>query len=161
MHQKGAAMGGTSIWILALFAAMASGAAGCASNIKNIALPNAPVANQRSFSVPVDKVWTAAQRYLSESHTFKVLDKSSGIMVTELRSIDGKELTLLQTNFLGKTYKHGYTVNFFRNGNGTDVRVDVKLQATQVVLLSREESNEQLEGYLRAKLFDGIATHAK
>lgn len=147
--------------ILAVLAVVASGVTGCGSNIKHLPVPSAPVANQKTFAAPADKVWTAAQRFLSEGHTFKVLDKSSGIMVTEMRAIDGRELTLLQTNFLGKTYKHGYTVNVFRNGNTTDVRVDVKLQATQVVLLSREESNEQVEGYLRGKLFDGIAVNLK
>jgi hypothetical protein len=133
----------------------------CASNIETIQPAAAPVANHQTFTAPLDKVWSATQRFLSEDHTFKVLDKSSGIMVTEMRPIDGKELSLVQTYFLGKTYKHGYTINLAPSGGVTTVRVNVKLQATQVVLLSREESNPQVEGYLRAKLFDGIAANLR
>jgi len=41
----------------------------------------------------------------------------------------------------------------------TDVRVNVKLQAVQMILLAREESNEVVEGYLRKRLFDRISTN--
>lgn len=136
--------------------------AGCASNIRDIPTAQAPVPKQKSFNAPVDRVWTATQRFLSDGDTFKVLDKSSGIMVTEMRTIEAKELSLMQTAFLGKTYKHSYTVNFMQNGgNATDVRVNVKLQATQVALLSREESNEDVEAFLRQRLFDGIAANLR
>lgn len=135
---------------------------GCASNIEHIPTTQAPVSRNKVFNGSFDKVWGAAQRALSEGTTFKILDKSSGIMVTEPKAIDAKELSLAQTYFLGKTYKSSYTVNFSRNGGGkTDVQVDVKLQAVQVVLLSREESNPNVENYLRQKLFDKIAANLK
>ncbi|MGB5158073.1 MAG: hypothetical protein WBN77_11650 [Desulfobacterales bacterium] len=130
---------------------------GCSNNIKNIKAPEQPVSKTQTFSAPFEKVWNTAQRALSEEDTFKVLDKSSGIMVTEFRTIDGKELTLFQMGFLGKTYKRSYTVNFIKDGSKTDVCVNVKLQALQsALLLSREESNENVEAYLRKKLFDKI-----
>ncbi len=135
---------------------------GCATNIEHIPTSQAPIAKSKVFSGSFDNVWSAAQRVLSEETTFKILDKSSGIMVTELKTIDSKELSLAQTYFLGKTYKSSYTVNFSPAGSGkTDVKVSVKLQAVQVVLLSREESNENIEGYLRQQLFDKIAANLK
>jgi len=138
------------------------GISGCASNIEHISTTQAPIAKNKVFSASFDNVWSAAQRVLSEETTFKILDKSSGIMVTELKTIDGKELSLVQTNFLGKTYKSSYTVNFSPAGSGkTDVKVNVKLQAVQVAILSREESNENVEGYLRQQLFDKIAANLK
>ncbi len=131
---------------------------GCGSNISHISAAPSAVEKQASYNASLDKVWGAAQRALSEDDTVKVLDKSSGIMVTEFRTIDAKELSLAQTYFLGKTYKHSYTVNFIPASSArTDVRVNVKLQAVQLVLLSREESNEAVEGYLRKRLFDKIA----
>lgn len=135
---------------------------GCASNIEHIPPTQVPISKNKVFSGSFDQVWSAAQRVLSEETTFKILDKSSGIMVTELKTIDAKELSLAQTYFLGKTYKSSYTVNFSQAGGGkTDVKVNVKLQAVQAVLLSREESNENVESYLRQQLFDKVAANLK
>jgi hypothetical protein len=148
--------------VIATFTVLFLCICGCASNIQHIPTTQAPVAKNKVFSGSFDNVWSAAQRVLSEETTFKILDKSSGIMVTELKTIDANELSLAQTYFLGKTYKSSYTVNFSQTGNGkTDVKVSVKLQAVQMVLLSREEGNENLEGYLRQQLFDKIAADLK
>jgi hypothetical protein len=133
---------------------------GCTSNIKDIPKAEIKTPKTQTFNAPVEAVWAATQKALSDDETFKVLDKSSGIMVTELRTIDAKELSLAATYFLGKTYKNSYTVNFNQQAqNKTDVTVNIKLQAVQAVLLSREESNEDVESYLRKKLFEKIASN--
>lgn len=135
---------------------------GCTSNIKHIPKAEALTPKLQTFNAPLEAVWSAAQKALAEDETFKILDKSSGIMATELRTIDAKELSLAATYFLGKTYKNSYTLNFNQQtSNKTDVAVNIKLQAVQVVLLSREESNEDVESYLRKKLFDRIAANLK
>jgi uncharacterized protein (UPF0333 family) len=135
---------------------------GCTSNIKHIPKSEAQAPKSQAYNASVDAVWNAAKKALVEDETFKILDKSSGIMVTELRTIDAKELSLAATYFLGKTYKNSYTINFNpQASNKTDVTINVKLQAVQVVLLSREESNADVEGYLRKKLFDKIAENLK
>lgn len=149
-------------WKHYISAVMFLAISGCASNIQHIPTTQAPSSKNKVFNGSFDNVWSAAQRVLSEETTFKILDKSSGIMVTELKTIDAKELSLAQTYFLGKTYKSSYTVNFSPAGGGkTDVKVSVKLQAVQAVLLSREESNENVESYLRQQLFDKIAANLK
>lgn len=135
---------------------------GCTSNIKHIPKAETQTPKLQTFNAPLEAVWSATQKALAEDETFKILDKSSGIMATELRTIDAKELSLAATYFLGKTYKNSYTVNFNQPAsNKTDVAVNIKLQAVQVVLLSREESNEDVESYLRKKLFDRIAANLK
>jgi hypothetical protein len=132
----------------------------CTSNIQHVQSVETAVVKQKTYNTPFEKVWNATQRALSENETFKVLDKSSKIMVTEFRTVDSKELSLVQTYFLGKTYKSSYTVNFIQHSIGkTDVRVNVKLQAVQVVLLAREESNENVEAYLRKNIFDKIESN--
>ena len=125
----------------------------CTTNIKHIPKSETQIPKSHTYNAPIEAVWRATQKALAEDETFKVLDKSSGIMVTELRTIDAKELSLAATYFLGKTYKNSYTVNFNQQTpNKTDVTVNIKLQAVQAVLLSREESNEDVESYLRKKL---------
>ncbi|MDQ3582062.1 MAG: hypothetical protein M3495_10825 [Pseudomonadota bacterium] len=132
----------------------------CGSNITHIDTARTNVPDTRSFDGSMDTVWAAAKRALSADATFKALDRSSGIMVTEFRTIDAEELSIAQTVFLGKTYKSSYTVNFNPATDGkTDVTVNVKLQAVQVGFFSREESNEGVESYLRQALFDKIATN--
>lgn len=150
-----------SILLLVLCIALIANFTGCTSNIKHIKAPEKPVEKMKTFNAPLDKVWSTAQRTLSEEDTFKILDKSSGIMVTEFKTIDAKELSLIQTGFLGKTYKRSYTINFIQNGGRTDVSINVKLQAVQAVLLSREEGNENVEAYLRQKLFDKISANLR
>lgn len=138
------------------------GISACTSNIKHIPATATTAPKEKTYSASYDKVWNAAMRALSEETTFKILDKSSGVMVTEFTTIDGKELSLIQTCFLGKTYKSSYTVNIKQGGGKTDVRVNVKLQAAQaVLLLAREESNADVESYLRQKLFDGISSNLR
>jgi hypothetical protein len=136
---------------------------GCASNIDHIAAPQEAVPKNKVFNASLDTVWGAAQRVLSEETSFKILDKSSGIMVTEPQAVDSKELSYAQTVFFaGKTYKSSYTLNFAPAGAGkTDVKLNVKLQAVQLVLMAREEPNEGVEGYLRQKLFEKIAANVK
>lgn len=132
----------------------------CSSNIKHIQTVETTVPKLKTYNAPFEKVWGATQRALSETDTFKVLDKSSKIMVTEFRTVDSKELSLAQTYFLGKTYKSSYTVNFIQQSSGkTDVLVNVKLQAVQVALLAREESNENVEAFLRKNIFAKIESN--
>ena len=151
-----------SLYTLPVIFSIAFAFTGCASNIEHIPTATKSVEKQKVYNSSTDKVWAAAQRALSESDTFKVLDKSSGLMVTEFRPVDAKELSLAQTYFLGKTYKSSYTLNFTQNSaNSTDVRVNVKLQAVQMVLLAREENNEVVEGYLRQQLFDRISANLR
>lgn len=134
----------------------------CASNIKHISAPATPVSSTKVFDGSVDKVWAATLSALSDETTFKVLDKSSGIMITELRTIEGSELSLFQTYFLGKTYKSNYTINFRPVSNGaTEVKANVSLQAVQLVLLSREEDLPEVKSHLRQTLFDKIAANIK
>lgn len=135
---------------------------GCATNIGHIPTNAATIRKSHSFDAPFEKVWRATQRALSEDQTVKLSDKSSRVMVTEMRAIDGKELSIVQTYFWGKTYKSSYSVNFDQiSPNKTDVTINVKLQAVQFFFLAREENNESVEGFLRKKLVDKITANMR
>ena len=67
----------------------------------------------------------------------------------------------LQTHiFQGKQYKNSYTLNIIKLDNKKTkikIKIHVKLKANQAVLLNREESNENVENYLRVNLFNKIS----
>ncbi len=141
--------------VISLFAFVI--AFGCSSNIKHI--PSTIEKSQNKiFKQSIEKVWKATSRILSEEETFKVLDKSGGIMVTDYRTVDGNELSVIGTTFLGKTYKYSYNINFDKlSSTKTEVTVFVKLQNVMVGFFSRESKEENVENYLRQKLFDKIS----
>jgi len=96
---------------------------GCTSNIKHIAATMDKVEKSRVYNGTFDKVWGATLRALSEDETLKILEKSDGIMVTEARTVDSKELSLVNTYFFGKTYKNSYTLNFIKlDNNKTEIK---------------------------------------
>jgi hypothetical protein len=131
---------------------------GCGSNIEHIEQAPIKAGKDQTFQRPLEEVWKAAMRVLSEAETFKVLDESGGLMVTEFRTVDAKELGLFETWALGKTYKYSYTINFesFEAGQ-TNVIVHVKLEKVQWGMLKREESQANVESYLREQLFTKLS----
>ncbi len=136
--------------------------ASCASNVRHIDTTRPHVPKTKTFLADYSKVWSAVKRALTEEHTLKLMDKESGIMTTEGRPIDGKELSLFQSGLLGKTYKGSYTVNVTKiSPNSTDVKINVKLEVEQSFVIFREEKNEAIESYLRKELFDSISKELK
>lgn len=131
---------------------------GCASNIDHIPTTETMAPQSIVIDASFDRAWSTTQMALSSDAIFKVLDKASAIMVTEFKTVESKELSIVGTAFLGKTYKSNYTVNFQPAGaNKTEVRVNVGLQAQQVGFFTREEDQPQVKSHLRKKLFDQIS----
>jgi len=131
---------------------------GCGSNIEHIQQAPIKAGKDKTYQEPLDEVWKAALRILSESETFKVLDQPGGLMVTEFRTVDANELGLIETWAFGKTYKYSYTINFESLGSGeTNMIVHVKLEKVQWGLLKREESQANVESYLREQLFGKLS----
>ena len=97
---------------------------GCGSNIQHIPTTTTIVEPSRVYSASFDKVWAATLQALSDEGNLKVIDKSGGIIVTEPKTVDSKELSIVGTTFLGKTYKSNYTVNVkVMASNKTDVKL--------------------------------------
>ncbi len=133
---------------------------GCGSNIQHIPTTVNITEPNKVYNASSDKVWTATLQALSEEGTLKVIDKSGGIIVTEPKTVDSKELSVVSTTFLGKTYKNSYTINIKELGfNKSDVKIIVKLQAVQVGFFAREEQLDNVENYLRDKLFQKISSN--
>jgi hypothetical protein len=138
----------------------AFGFLGCGSNIQHISASTPLTEDIKTYNASFDKVWQAALKALSKEETMKVVEKSGGIIVTEFRSVDSKELPAVATTFLGKTYKNRYSLNITSFGaDKTDVKVNVKLQAVQVGFFARDEKMDNVESYLRQKLFEKISAN--
>ena len=136
--------------------------AGCASNLPAVTPTAVSAPAAVTFEASVEKVWGATQGILASEATFKVLDKGSSIMVTEYKTIDSQELSLIGTYFLGKTYKNNYTITFQPAGQDrTMVRVAVGLQSQQLGFLNREADEPQVTGHLRQRMFDKISAAIK
>jgi len=142
-----------------VFAAMVFVFVGCGSNLENVKSEgDSKIPTSKTFNGNFQKVWSSCVSALAENETLKVSEKDSGMIVTELRAIDGKELSLVSTYFLGSTYKYSYTIRVKeKRASSTDVTVNVKLAKEQLVFVKRETKDEQVEGYLRKKLFEKIA----
>jgi len=132
---------------------------GCGSNISEIKVEKA-VPKTKNYQAGFNKVWSALIAALSEKESIKVSEKDAGIIVTEFRTVEGKELSLISTSFLGSTYKYSYTINLKKLSKGSSsVAVNVKLSREQIFVMKREESNEAVESYLRQELYKRIQSH--
>jgi uncharacterized protein YceK len=131
---------------------------GCGSNVSEIKSSDIPTApTSKTYPASMDKVWGAALSYIAEHDSITVSDKGSGLIVTNYRTVDGKELSLVSTSFLGSTYKYAYTINMVSDSaNATTVRISVKLEKEQMAMLKREAHDEKVENYLRNKFFKGL-----
>jgi hypothetical protein len=135
---------------------------GCTSNIDHIPTTTTMAPQAMIFDAPLNRVWSATQTALSSDATFKILDKAASIMVTEFKTVNSKELSIIGTTFLGKTYKSSYTVNFQPKGTKkTEVRVNVGLKAQQIGFFTREEDQPQVKSHLRNKLYEQIAVNLR
>ncbi len=109
------------------------------------------------FDDTFNQAWEATKDAISAQNTIKFMDRESGIITTEPKTVDGKELSLLDIFFLGKTYKYTYTVNLSGvSGTKTLIRIDVKLFEKIAALLEREDNIAHVNSYLRSKLFRNI-----
>lgn len=136
---------------------------GCANNVSNIKSSSiGDVPKSKIYSSNFDKVWSVTISKLSQDETIKVSDKSSGIIVTEYRTVDGEELSLVDTYFMGSTYKYSYSINLLKEtSGGTEVIVNVKLMTSQFALLNKETKDAVVENYLRKKLFESLSSSLK
>lgn len=118
---------------------------------------NSSCPDEYIFDASFDVVWKAAIEAVSEQNVVKFMDRTSGLITTELKTVDGKELRLVDIIFMGKTYKYTYTINLSTvSPKKTLVRIDVKLIEKLAIFLEREDDISYVDSYLRAKLFRSL-----
>lgn len=131
--------------------------AGCGKRNINHIPSNYSCPEEYIFDDAYSEAWNAAKDAVSAQNVIKFMDRESGIITTEPKTVDGNELSLQDILFLGKTYKYTYTVNLSSlSEEKTLIRIDVKLFEKIAVLLEREKNIAYVNSYLRAKLYRNI-----
>lgn len=116
-----------------------------------------PVPNEYIFAVPYENAWQATVRAISEEERIANLERESGVIVTEYRTINQLLHSLIATSIFGKVYKRGYIVNLREVASGqTSISIQSKLLLEQLSVYSSELQDERLNAYMRQELFRKI-----
>ena len=144
------------LFTIALFILISLCLYACGSNLRSVSkIDKVPIT--KTIHSPYNKVWSATMAALIEEENLKMSDKDGGIIVTDFKTVDGKELNLWKIYWGGKTFKYSYNIYIKPiDKNNTDVKTTVKLRYDQWALLSREGHEKGVENYLRKKLIDKI-----
>jgi len=109
---------------------------------------------QYTFNRSYMQVWQATVRAIAQEEVIKTISQDAGIIVTEYGTIEDREVGIIGTIFLGKTYKYSFTINLLkRNPAKTDVRIKTNLKGSQAAIYEREEKIPKVESYMRKDLF--------
>jgi peptidoglycan hydrolase-like protein with peptidoglycan-binding domain len=114
--------------------------------------------DSHAFNGNRKKIWDATVTAVTRLNGISLLDKSSGIISSKKGSVDGEELSMFDTAFLGHTYKYSYEIVLSEvSSTRTRVMVDVKLFSNQFrVIVNREQKIDSVESYLIKKLYKSI-----
>jgi len=116
-----------------------------------------PVPHEYIFTVPYENAWQGTVRALSAEERISTLEKESGLIVTEYRTINQLVYSLISPSIFGKVYKNGYTVNLMEVASGqTRITIRSKLLLEQFTVYSSEPQDERLNAYMRQELFRKI-----
>jgi hypothetical protein len=114
---------------------------------------------EHTFGSTIDDTWKAVIMALSEKDIIKIMDRPSGVVITEFGSVDAADVTTLHTYMKGQRYKYVYTINFSEQPDDrTAVRIDVKLHEPALTFLN-ENTEPLVQNYLRADLFQRICSN--
>jgi peptidoglycan hydrolase-like protein with peptidoglycan-binding domain len=117
-----------------------------------------------NFNSGFSRVWKSILHALSESEMIKdvtkTVDDTVGVIVTRYSTVDGKELKYINTVSEIKTYIYSYTINLYsQSAEKTKVKIVVNLMTSQLGFYQREHSSQEMESYLREKLFNRICNN--
>ncbi len=118
-------------------------------------------ATQHGFNASYNKTWKAVAAAVVGRVSVDIIDKDSGIISSSLSTVDGQELSMIDTTFFGQTYKYSYEVVVSSvSGGHTLVKVHVRLVNNQFwMIMNREQKIESVESYLRQKLYEDICVN--
>ncbi len=115
------------------------------------------VPNEYIFAVSYDNAWKGTVRAISEEERIHSLERESGLIVTEYKTINNFVQNLVHTPMFGKVYKNGYSVHLSEIASGqTRIKVRSTLTLTQLALTHGEFHDNTIESYMRQELFRKI-----
>ncbi len=115
------------------------------------------VPNEYTFAVSYDNAWKGTVQAISEEERIHSLERDSGLIVTEHKTINSLVQNLIHTPMFGRVYKNGYTVNLSEVAFGqTRIKVRSNLTLEQLSLMHGELHEDSIESYMRQELFRKI-----
>jgi hypothetical protein len=131
---------------------------GCGKTNVHSADQSVICSNQHIFNASYDRTTKAVAAAISIRNSIKVYDNDSGIISSHPALVDGEELSILDTIFLGQTYKYSYKVVVTPiSSSKSRVKIQVTLMLDQYwSVINREQKLKSLEEYLRKKLYTVI-----
>ncbi len=146
----------SGVLLVALFF-LAGALSACAEKNPQPMAQEYPVPHQYIFAVPYESAWQGTVRAISEEERISTLERESGLIVTEYRTINQLVQNLISTAIFGKVYKNGYTVNLSEVASGqTRITIRSKLLLEQLTIYTSELQDERLNAYMRQELFRKI-----
>lgn len=132
-------------------------------NVNHVSI-NSDLSVSYNFNSNFSRVWKSILHALSEGEMIKdvtkTMDDTVGVIVTEYSTVDGKDLKYIKTVSEVKTYIYSYRINLYsQSSEKTKVKIVVNLMTSQLGFYQREHSSQEMESYLREKLFNRICNN--
>lgn len=132
----------------------------CAENLPQDIPESYVTPTNFTFDTSYDKAWKGTVRAISTENGVKILDKDSGLIVTDYNTINKQVLTMFQTTMFGRTYKNSYSVNLIEESpTRTNISIRSNLMMEQFAFYNRERSVAWFEAYMRQRLFKNICDY--
>ncbi len=132
--------------------------AGCNINLRHIdntAIP--PINPDYTFRSTYEKTWYATVDAVIEFTTIATLDKKNGFVSTDTATIDANEMDIPGSNLSRQTYTFSYDIRLdAEDANATRIGTRVQLFQEHSMNLSQQQTHEQIENFLRNKLYQKI-----
>ena len=110
-----------------------------------------------AFAVPIDIAWQGTVKALAEEERITTLDRESGLLVTEYKTINNLVQALVPTPMYGRRYKNGYTVHLDKvSPEQTLIRVRSSLSLEQLGIFHDEIDDAAIKALMRQELFRKI-----
>lgn len=118
------------------------------------------VVAEYTFAAPYDLAWQGTVRAVAEADRISTLDKESGIIVTDYRTINKLVRNMVDGTTFGKVYKNSYSVNLSEDSPGkTRIRVKANLILEELTVYDHELEDGSMKAYMRQELFRKICIH--
>lgn len=143
--------------LLVVFLSFGGMLSSCADKNSQPIVQDYAVANEYTFAVSYDNAWKGTVQAISEEERIHSLERESGLIVTEYKTINNLVQSLIHTSMFGRVYKNGYTVHLSEVASGqTRIKVRSNLTLEQLALTHGELHDDSIESYMRQELFRKI-----
>jgi hypothetical protein len=146
-----------TIYLVFLFSLLAVLFSACADRTSRPIAKDYNVPTEYTFAVPFDTAWKKTVQALTADERITALDRESGLLVTEYKSINNLVYTLVPNPMFGRVYKNGYTIHLDRlSPEQTRIEVRSSLILEELAFYQHQLDNAEIKAFMRQELFRRI-----